>query len=78
MNVGLYNLHLVLLLTSFSDYSESKSDMLSDPNPLQCQGFIQDYILGWGEKQDGSGMIVACETCVCLRGESGGMPARKI
>ena len=35
-------------------------------------------ILRWGGEQDGSRMIVACETCVCLLGGSGGMAPMKI
>ena len=32
---------------------------------ISLQGFIKDFELGGGEgKQDGSRMIVACETCV--------------
>ena len=31
-----------------------------------------------GGEQDGSRMIVACETCVCLLGGSGGMAPMKI
>ena len=40
------------------------------------QGSIQDFELG-GE-QDGSRMIVICETHACLLGGSGGMPPRKV
>ena len=34
-------------------------------------------ILSWGGKQDGSRMIVACETCAYLLGGSGGMPPQE-
>ena len=35
-------------------------------------------ILSWGEgKQDGSRMIVVCETHACLLGGSGGMPSQE-
>ena len=40
---------------------------------LPAQGFIQDFELG-GRKQDGSRMIVVCETHACLLGGSGDMP----
>ena len=43
------------------------------------QGFIQDFELGGGGgKQDGSRMIVVCETHAWLLGGSGGMSPRKI
>ena len=41
--------------------------------------FIQDFELG-GRKQDGSRMIVVCESMpihTCLLGGSGGMPPRE-
>ena len=38
-----------------------------------AQGFIQDYEMGGGG-QDGSRMILACETCVCLLGGPGSIP----
>ena len=49
--------------------------------PHVCRGvwgqvFIQDFEMGGG-KQDGSRMIVACETHACLLGESGGMPPQE-
>ena len=40
--------------------------------------FIQDFEFGGGGEQDGSRMIVICETHACLLGGSGGMPPRKI
>ena len=39
------------------------------------QIFIQDFELGGEGGQDGSRMIVVCETHACLLGGSGDMPA---
>ena len=46
---------------------------LSSLSLHSLQGFIQDFELEGGN-QDGSKMIVVCETHACLLGVSGGMP----
>ena len=47
------------------------------PNKCNVIGRVSYRILIWGEKQDGSGMIVVCETRVCILGGSGGMPPQE-
>ena len=44
---------------------------------ISYQGFIQDFELGGGGKQDGSRMIVVCEKHAFLLGGSGGMPPQE-
>ena len=60
--------------------TKRQTEMLYVKSPITQdmfnQGFIQDFELGG--KQDGSRMVVVCETHACLLGGSGSMPPRKL